>query len=54
MAEFTPTIIPLGSLADAAAASAAVSQQEAQAYALSPIDPGTTIGIIAYPDPEFP
>jgi hypothetical protein len=54
MAEFSPTIIPLGSLADAAAASAELSQQEAQAYAISPLDPGTTIGIIAEPTPDWP
>lgn len=51
MAEFTPQIIPLGSLAEAAAAGSEVAYQEAQAYAL-PSDPGTTTGIIA-PEPDW-
>ena len=46
----SPTTIPLGSLADAAAASAAVARQEQELYAIGPVDPGTTTGIIAYPD----
>ena len=54
MAEFSPQIIPLGSLADAAAAGSDLAQQEAQAYAISPLDPGTTTGIIAYPPDDFP
>lgn len=45
MAEFTPEIVPLGSLADAAAASAALAEEEAQAT--SAIGPGTTIGYYA-------
>lgn len=49
MAEFTPSIIPLGSLAEAAAAGAELSEQEQQAYAISPTDPGTTTGIWAEP-----
>ncbi len=53
MAEFTPQIVPLGSLVDAAAAGADLAQQEQQAYAYSPQDPGTLTG--ARPvDPEFP
>jgi hypothetical protein len=50
MAEFTPTTIPLGSLADAAATSSDVAQQEQQLFAISPDDPGTTTGIWAEPD----
>jgi hypothetical protein len=50
MAEFTPTIIPLGSLAEAAAASAEVSYQEQlQPNAII----GPTTGIIA-PAPDWP
>lgn len=52
MAEFTPSIVPLGSLADAAAAGAELAQQEQQAFAISPNDPGTTTGIWA--EPTFP
>lgn len=36
MAEFTPEIIPLGSLAEAAATSAELSEQEQTASALEP------------------
>lgn len=51
MAEFTPSIIPLGSLADAAASSAELSQQEQlQPNAII----GPTTGIVAYPSPELP
>lgn len=53
MAEFTPSIIPLGGLAAAAAASSETAQQEQKAFAISPTDPFTTTGIIAYPDPDF-
>jgi hypothetical protein len=53
MAEFTPQIVPLGSLADAAAAGAELAQQEQQAFAYSPQDPGTTTGIVA-PQPDWP
>ncbi|HST61878.1 MAG TPA: hypothetical protein VLK84_24470 [Longimicrobium sp.] len=47
MADFTPSSIPLGSLASAAAASADLAQQEQQLYGIAPNDPGTTTGIIA-------
>jgi len=53
MADFTPSSIPLGSLADAAAAGADLAQQESLSFAISPTDPFTTTGIIARPDPEF-
>jgi hypothetical protein len=53
MAEFTPSIIPLGSLEEAAAASAETAQQEQKAFAISPTDPFTTTGIIAYPEPDL-
>ena len=53
MAEFTPSIIPLNSLAEAAAASSQTAQQEQKAFAISPTDPFTTTGIIAYPEPDF-
>ncbi len=46
MAEFTPSIIPLGSLAEAAAASAEVAEQEQQLYAAFP-DDSTTMGMYA-------
>lgn len=49
MADSTPSIIPLGSLAEAAAASSDAAQQEQQLYATSPQDPGTTTGIWAEP-----
>lgn len=52
MAQFTPQIIPLGSLAGAAAAGAEIAQQEQALYAVSPQDPGTTTGIIA-PEPDW-
>ena len=54
MAEFTPSTIPLGSLADAAAASSDVAQQEQQLYAIGVDDPGTTTGIWAEPDISNP
>lgn len=44
MSQSAPQIVPLGSLAEAAAASALVAQQEQQLYAF-PEDPGTTTGI---------
>lgn len=44
MSQFTPQIVPLGSLAEAAAASAEVAQQEQALFAF-PEDPGTTTGI---------
>jgi hypothetical protein len=47
MAEFTPQIIPLGSLAEAAAAGADVAQQEQEQYTMCPSDPGTTCGFAA-------
>lgn len=50
MADFTPSTIPLGSLAEAAAASSEAAQEEQQLYATSPDDPGTTTGIWAEPD----
>jgi hypothetical protein len=52
MAEFTPSSIPLGSLADAAAAGADLAQQEQQLYGIAPTNPGTTTGIIA-PAPDW-
>lgn len=53
MAAFTPQIIPLGSLAEAAAAGADTAQQEQALYALSPSDPGTLTG--ARPvEPDWP
>jgi hypothetical protein len=45
MSDSTPRIVPLGSLADAAAAGAQIAQQEQQLYASSPDDIGTTTGI---------
>jgi hypothetical protein len=53
MADFTPSSIPLGSLADAAAAGANLAQQESLAFAIRPTDPFTTTGIIAPQDPDF-
>ena len=50
MAEFTPSIIPLGSLADAAAASSDVARQEQQLYAIGTDDPGTLTGRMAQDD----
>jgi hypothetical protein len=51
MADFSPSIVPLGSLADVAAASAAAAREEKViGTVLRPIDPGTTTGIIAEPD----
>ncbi|HEX6041408.1 hypothetical protein [Longimicrobium sp.] len=52
MAAFSPTIIPLGSLADAAAAGAEVARQEQVQYAIG-TDIGTTTGIIDRPDDSF-
>jgi hypothetical protein len=43
MAEITPSIVPLGSLAEAAAASAEVAEQEQQLYAIGD-QFGTTTG----------
>jgi hypothetical protein len=43
MAEYTPVIIPLGSLAEAAAASAEMSQLEGWA---NPEEPGTLTGAV--------
>lgn len=45
MSQFTPQIVPLGSLAQAAAASAEVAQQEQEQYTMCPDDPGTTCGL---------
>jgi hypothetical protein len=45
MSQFTPQIVPLGSLAEAAAASSEVAQQEQSLYAAFPGDPGTTCGL---------
>ncbi len=50
MADFTPSTIPLGSLADAAAAGSVAAQREQQLYAVAPNDPGTTTGIWQEPD----
>lgn len=50
MAEYTPSTIPLGSLAEAAAAGSETAQQEQQLYAVGTDDPGTTTGIWAEPD----
>ncbi|HEX6041413.1 hypothetical protein [Longimicrobium sp.] len=49
MAEFTPSIIPLGSLANAAAAGADVARQEQQLYAVDSIDLGTLTGDTSEP-----
>jgi hypothetical protein len=43
MAEFSPTIVPLGSLADAAAAASQLAQEEQQVSAYS-VDIGITMG----------
>ena len=43
MADFTPQTIPLGSLADAAAAGAALAEEE-QMSTNALVGPGTTIG----------
>ncbi len=48
---YSPSIIPLGSLAEAAAAGADVAQQEQLQYAIGPDSPGTTTGIIDRPAP---
>lgn len=56
MAEFNPTIVPLGSLADAAATAQRLAEAEQQSSALSaisPVDIGTTIGYIP-PAPDWP
>ena len=45
MAEFTPEIIPLGSLAEAAATGAELAEEEMAVSAI--IGPGTTIGYMA-------
>jgi hypothetical protein len=50
MADFTPSTIPLGSLAEAAAAGSEAAQQEQQLYAIGTGDPGTTTGIWQEPD----
>ena len=52
MAQFSPTIVPLGSLADAAAAASQIAQQEQQvsAYSGIDIDIGTTTGFLP-PEP---
>lgn len=52
MAAFTPYTVPLGSLADAAAAGAGLAQQEQELYAIGPTSPTTTTGIVARP-PDF-
>lgn len=48
MAEYTPTTIPLGSLANAAAASVEMSQLEGM---MNPEEPGTLTGAVG---PEIP
>ena len=45
MADFTPQIIPLGSLAEAAAASAELSQEEMSVQSI--FEPPTTMGYMA-------
>ncbi|HEX6041412.1 hypothetical protein [Longimicrobium sp.] len=54
MAEFSPTIVPLGSLADAAATASQLAQQEQSISAYSPIDiSNTTTGYVP-PAPDWP
>jgi hypothetical protein len=54
MAEFSPTVVPLGSLADAAAAASQIAQQEQALSAYSSIDiDSTTTGYIP-PAPDWP
>jgi hypothetical protein len=43
----SPQIIPLGSLADAAAAGSELAQEEQQLYAIDAEGPGTLTGYIA-------
>lgn len=45
MADFSPQIVPLGSLADAAAASAALTQEEQSLNAI--YEPEVTMGYMA-------
>lgn len=45
MADFAPHTIPLGSLADAAAAGASLAEEEQSTSAV--LGPGTTIGYMA-------
>ncbi len=45
MSDFTPQIVPLGSLVDAAAAGAELAQQES--LSAGPTSPGTLTGYIA-------
>ena len=52
--EYTPEIIPLGSLGEAASAGSETAQEEQQLYSISPDDPGTTTGIWAEPDVTYP
>ena len=54
MAEFTPSIVPLGSLAEAAAAGSDLAQAEAEYYSIDPSDPGTLTGAIGPQLPTFP
>lgn len=54
MAEFTPQIVPLGGLADAATAGADLAQQEAQALGYDTGEPGTLTGAVGPEIPIFP
>jgi hypothetical protein len=54
MAEFSPTIVPLGSLAEAAAAASQLAQEEQQLAAAYDIDIGTTMGYFPSPSPDWP
>jgi hypothetical protein len=54
MAAFTPSVVPLGSLAEAAAASAQLSQQEAQIYGWDSGEPGTLTGAVGPQMPTWP
>jgi hypothetical protein len=49
MEEYSPVIVPLGSLSDAAAASSLIAQEEQQLYAISTDDPGTLTGDTSEP-----
>ena len=53
MAEFKPTVVPLGSLADAAAAASQIAQQEQALSAYDDISIGTTTGYVP-PSPDWP
>lgn len=54
MAEFTPTTVPLGSLAQAAAAGSDLAQQEAQLNGYDSGEPGTLTGAIMPQLPSWP